>query len=161
MASLFRRCNGIYYHVTYDNWHRIWRSTGKRRRVEAEKYLRSLALQVDEKEEKKSPALTFSEFVTQWRTYAENKFASCTIRLYNESIRNLLRILGDRKLNAYSPLDLETFESQRLKEVSQSKTNIDFRDIKAILNVSVKWNLLDKNPCAGVKLVKIPPQRPA
>jgi integrase len=57
-------------------------------------------------------------------------------------------------------LDIEKFKAQRLAEVSPAKTNIDFTDIKAIMNVAVKWNLLEKNPCAGVKRVKIPPQRP-
>lgn len=56
-------------------------------------------------------------------------------------------------------MDIEKVKAKRLAEVSPTKTNIDFSDIKAIMNVAVKWNLLEKNPCAGVKRVKISPQR--
>ena len=56
---------------------------------------------------------------------------------------------------------MENFKAHRLKEGSPSKTNVDFRNIKAMLNVDVKWGMMEKNPCQGVKLVKVPPQRPA
>jgi integrase len=161
MAILFRRSNGVYYHVTSLKGKRIWRSTGKRSRLDAEKYLRNIALEGQNKAEKESRGITFTEFVARWRTYAETSFASSTIRLYNESIRNLLRIVGDRDLRAYTALDIEKFKAQRLAEVSPAKTNIDFTDIKALFNVATKWDLLEKSACAGVKRVKIPPQRPA
>jgi len=160
MAILFRRSNGVYYHVTCQKGKRIWRSTGKRNRLEAEKFLRNVALEGQNKADKESRGITFSEFVARWRTYAETSFAPSTIRLYNESIRNLVRIVGDRELRSYTALDIEKFKANRLVEVSPTKTNIDFSDIKAMMNVAVKWNMLDKNPCAGVKRVKIPPQRP-
>ena len=86
MAILFRRSNGVYYHVTYLKGKRIWRSTGKRRRLEAEKFLRNVALEGQNKADKESRGITFSEFVARWRTYAETSFAPSTIRLYNESI---------------------------------------------------------------------------
>jgi len=46
-------------------------------------------------------------------------------------------------------------------EVSPVKTSLEFRTIKAYFQVAVKWDLLAKNPCAGVKSIKISPQRPA
>jgi integrase len=167
MAILFRRSNGIYYHVTSINGHRVWRSTGKRRRIDAERYLRELTI-LEEHQETMVPSAqaikavspTFLAFVSQWRTYAETNFAPSTIRLYNEAIRNFTRIIGDKPLAEYRALHMEQFKAQRLKDVSPSKTNIDYRNVKAILNVAVKWEMLSKNPCTGVKLVKIPPERP-
>jgi len=163
MAILFRRSNGIYYLVTSHNGHRVWRSTGARRRIDAEKYLRDFERQGEVSEEPKAQPqqLTFKQFIPEWRTYADTNFARSTIRLYYESIRNLLRVIGDRDLRGYSAKDMEKFKAARLKEVSTSKTNIDFRNVKALFNVAAKWGLLEKNPCSGVKLVKIPPQKPA
>ena len=162
MASLFRRSNGIYYYATYHQGRRIWRSTGKHLRKDAQRFLGGLSGPVREPEEPaREPDLIFSKFILQWRTYAGTSFAPSTVRLYNESIKNLTRILGDRELRRYSPLDMETFKAERLKEVSPSKTNIDFRNVKAMFNVAVKWTMMEKNPCQGVKLVKVPPQRPA
>jgi integrase len=168
MAILFRRANGIYYCITYHNGHRVWRSTGMRRRLDAEMHLQGLTREIDRQKEEKPVtevtepgSLTFREFMSQWRTYAETSFAPSTIRLCNEAIRNFLRIVGDRVLTDYRAIDIEHFKACRIKEVSPSKTNIDFADIKAIFNVAAKWDLLGKNACVGAKLVKIPPQRPA
>jgi len=56
---------------------------------------------------------------------------------------------------------MENLKAHLLEEVSPSKTNIDFRNIKAMLNVAIKWGMMEKNPCQGVKLVNVPHQRPA
>lgn len=161
MAILFRRSNGIYYHVTYLNGRRTWKSTGARRRVDAEKHIRDAFMQEQSPMEQKPSAPRFSEFIVEWHVYADTSFAPSTIRLYHESIRSFLRHIGDLPLNAYSPQHMEKFKGLRLKEVSPAKTNIEFANIKAMLNVAVKWGKIEKNPCTGVKLVKIPPQRPA
>ena len=75
MAILFRRSNGIYYLVTDHNGHRVWRSTGMRRRIDAEKYLRDIERQAQKKVDLQPQAqpkgLTFKQFVPEWRTYAE------------------------------------------------------------------------------------------
>jgi integrase len=182
MASIFRRSNGIYYIVTWEKGRRIWRSTGARTYGDAIESLRTnrpcvistgpQAMQqkpgisegkkgTDASPPGPTQSLTFSQFVTKWRPYAESNLAPSTVRLYLEATRNLLRILGNHELKLYTPLDIETFKSHRMKEVSPSKTNIDFAAIKAILNVATKWGFLEMNPCVGVKLVKVPPQRPA
>ena len=80
MATLFRRSNGIYYLATHHNGHRVSRSTGKRRKIHAEKYLRSLDRQDEQKPRIGLPQLTFQGFVPEWRTYAEANFTRSTIR---------------------------------------------------------------------------------
>jgi integrase len=172
MSLLFRRSNGIYYLVTYHNGHRLWRSTGKRRRAEAEKFVRDSVLRPVSitapkatmpelpPAEVKPSCVSFGEFIPQWRVYANTSFMPNTIRLYDSAFRDFVRLIGDKALNEYRAMDLEHFKAKRLSEVSSTKTNIDFATIKAFFNMAVKWDVLDKNPCSGVKLVKIPPQRP-
>jgi len=41
MATLFKRSNGIYYHVTNHHGRKSWRSTGTRSRSEAKKLIAS------------------------------------------------------------------------------------------------------------------------
>jgi len=172
MSLLFRRSNGIYYLVTYHSGHRLWRSTGKRRRAEAEKFVRDSVLRPvptmaspTSQDEKLAPVLkpscvSFSEFIPQWRVYANTSFMPNTTRLYDSAFRDFVRLIGDKALNEYKAIDLEHSKAKRLSEVSSTKTNIDFATIKAFFNMAVKWGALEKNPCSGVKLVKIPPQRP-
>ncbi|MGB6121467.1 MAG: hypothetical protein WBG80_06145, partial [Bacteroidota bacterium] len=95
MAILFRRANGIYYHVSYHKGRRTWRSTGKRRRVDAEKTVRSWASRpepVEPKKPKRGP--TLSEFTREWQEYAETNLARTTVLLYRGAIKTFLRHLG-------------------------------------------------------------------
>jgi hypothetical protein len=153
MSLLFRRSNGFYYLVTYHNGHRAWRSTGKRRRAEAEKYLRDSLLQAEQTgtpkmvqrdthvEVPKPQCISFSEFIPQWRVYANTSFMINTIRLYDSALKNFIRLVGDKALNEYKAMDLEHYKSMRLKEVSPTKTNIDFASIKAFFNMAVNGPL--------------------
>ncbi len=111
-------------------------------------------------DDRKPQCIFLSEFIPLWRVYANTSFMKNTIRLYDSALKNFIRIVGDKPLNEYRAMGLEHYKSIRLKEVSPTKTNIDFASIKAFFNMAVKWDLLNKTPCSGVKLVKIPPQRP-
>ena len=161
MAILFRRSNGIYYHITSQNGRRVWRSTGKRTRRDAEKYLRNIALAGQPKTRNGSQTPLFSKFLSEWRIYARANLRPTTVKLYEEAFRSFLRHRGDRALGTYDSRDLEGFKAERLREVSAAKCNIDFACLKALFYKAVEWEVIQNNPCKGVKLVTIPPQRPA
>jgi len=142
MSLLFRRSNGFYYLVTFHNGHRVRRSTGKRRRIDAEKYLRDIVFQPDTSpgttvlqngmrlEDHRRQCVSFSEFIPQWRVYANTSFMKNTIRLYDSALKNFIRIVGDKPLNEYRAMDLEHFKSIRLKEVL-----VAFSDGQILLSV--------------------------
>ena len=91
MAILFRRSNGIYYHITSQNGRRVWRSTGKRTRKEAERYLRNVALEGQPRTRNGSQTPLFSEFLSEWRVYACANLRPTTVKLYEEAFRSFLR----------------------------------------------------------------------
>jgi integrase len=156
VATLFKRSNGIYYVVEDRDGRRVWRSTGARTRRDALNATR----RVEPKPVKPPKKPSLSKFSETFFPYAEANLAPTTVALYREGLRTLIRLLGDRELGSYSTLDLEKFKALRLKEVSPSKVNIDFANMKAFFQRAVTWGLLEKNPCKGVKLLKIPPRRP-
>jgi len=110
MAILFRRANGIYYHISHHRGRRVWRSTGARRRSDAEKFLLDLKVQVKPEEERLPARLTFTRYPPQWMSYGETNLAHSTILLYGEATRNFLRMIGDRDLGSYNTLDIERFK---------------------------------------------------
>ena len=123
MSLLFRRSNGYYYLVTFHNGHRVWRSTGKRRRAEAEKCLRDSLLQTEQSvapliapremqmQIQRPQCISFSEFIPQWRVYANTSFMINTIRLYDSALKNFIRLIGDKALNEYRAMDLEHYKA--------------------------------------------------
>jgi integrase len=63
--------------------------------------------------------------------------------------------LYDRKLTSIARADFDDFKAKRLKAGTHPATvNRDLDRLKAALNQAVAWDLLDKNPLAGVKRIK-------
>ncbi len=156
MASLVKTRSGIFYLVLSINGRRIWRSTGARTREEAEAVVRE---QYPEHLHTRSPG-KLSDFLPQYLEYAEVNLAPSTVLLYRDSVRSFLRILGDKKLERYTAHDIERFKIVRAREVRPVRVNLEMRHLKSFYQTAVRWGMLAQNPFAGVKFVKIPPQRP-
>lgn len=78
-----------------------------------------------------------------------------TFRSYISSYNSLIRLIGDKNINMISKLDLEEYKLKRSKEVNPVSTNIDIRNIKAIFNKMVEYELIEYSKLSGVKQIKI------
>jgi integrase len=155
MKTLYKRPNGIYYHVVVKHGRRIYQSTGAKTKSEAEKFLSKNSNPIES-----ISYLTLSKYAPQFFAYANTNLAPGTVLLYEQVIRVFIRIIGDFKLTKYTIRDVELFKTSRLKEVSPVKVNIDFRTLKALFQTALRWKLITENPFHGVKQIKIPPRRP-
>lgn len=81
-----------------------------------------------------------------------------TIRSYRLAVRNYLRLIGDIGINETTPREADAFKSKRAGEVSAYSTNVDLRALKSIFNRLHRWQYIDVNPFASLKLVRIPHQ---
>ena len=78
-----------------------------------------------------------------------------TYRSVKGSIDNLIRIIGNKPVSDINKAYIEDFKHCRSKEVSLISTNIDIRNIKAIFNKLVEFELLEFSRIAKVKQFKI------
>ena len=88
--------------------------------------------------------------------YAKNNMANSTYQLYKKAINNLIKFLGNKRLDSISFLELERFKNHRAETVSKTSANMEIRTIKAILNFAVKSGLTSKNPSINIKQYKLP-----
>jgi integrase len=135
---------------------RVWRSTGVKTRRKAEEVARTLFPELLEPPRRWS-LTRFSEI---YLPYAEANLAPSTVLMYKGTLNDFRRLIGDRSLKSYTVQDIEQYKVRRLAEVSATKVNMDFRFLKAFFQNAVKWGYIERNPCAGVKALKIPPRRP-
>ena len=56
---------------------------------------------------------------------------------------------------------MDSYKIDRSKKVSPSSVNIELRAIKAFFNCLKRWEIISKNPCEGIKPVRLPQQLPA
>jgi len=87
--------------------------------------------------------------------YYKSNIAPNTFRSYISSFNNFIRLIGDKNINMIGKLDLEEYKIKRSKEVNPVSTNIDIRNIKAIFNKMVEYELIEHSKISGVKQIKI------
>ncbi|NTV28734.1 MAG: site-specific integrase [Candidatus Omnitrophica bacterium] len=76
------------------------------------------------------------------------------------NLDRLARFFGDRRLQDITPMMVEQFKAERLKEVAPATVNKALACLKAMFNKASDWGLLDgKNPVSKVKLLKVDNKR--
>jgi integrase/recombinase XerC len=155
MATLYLRSNGYYYLLSVVNGRRIWKSTGCKRKSEAIQYVSE-----SRQKQREKPPIDLSQFTTQLLTYLESNLAASTVKLYKGAFKKFISLMGNLNVGEITPQHVEEYKLLRAKEVSPVKVNIDFRNLRAALNVAINWKVIEENPFKKCKQLRIPPQKP-
>ena len=154
MASLYKRAS-IYYVAYLQDGKRVYKSTGKKTKPEALRFLVE-----HEKSLSGRKFGTISTFLQDFLTFSKNNHAPRTHPLYVRCTKLFVSFIGDKYIHLVKPLDVERYKNHRLESVKPTTVNIELRTIKAMFGYAVKWGLLEKSPCRNVQQVRIPEQTP-
>lgn len=88
-------------------------------------------------------------------TYSSVNKAAKTVINDRAALKKLEEIIGDVFMNEITSRNLETFKSERLKNVKPVTVNIELRHIKAAFNKAIEWEYQPENPMKTVKQLKI------
>ena len=77
-----------------------------------------------------------------------------TFRSYLASFNNFISLIRDKDINSINRSDLEDFKIKRSNEVSQVSVNIDIRNLQAIFNKMVEYEIIENSKFKGVKQFK-------
>jgi integrase/recombinase XerD len=151
MACLFKRENGFYYIVSLRGRRRKWESLRTRSEEQARKVF-------DERmeEEEARRVMRFSFFSKEFLERGQMQYKGNTLVIYRAAFRNFERLVGDKALRRIGPMDVERFKAARLKEVSASSVNVEFRSLRAAFGDARRLKLIDENPFGFVKSVAEP-----
>lgn len=156
---LTKRSNGFYYVGYFDDGRLRWKSTRATIKPDA---LRALT-NFEQMFREKTKAVSFSVFKRDILQYVETNYAKRTYIIYEQALTHLTPIAGDGSLTSLTAQHLEKYKSSRLtgeKPVQPATVNIEIRAIKAAFNTAVRWQLLERNPFAGVKCLHVPERIP-
>ena len=103
----------------------------------------------------KTSNFKLSEVKDQLMNHYKINCTKNTFRSYESSFTNLIRLIGDKEINSINRADLEDFKIKRSSEVSQVSVNIDIRNLKAIFNKMVEYELIEFSKFSCVKQFKI------
>jgi len=154
---LYKRSNGFYYIGYFDNGRLRWKSTNRRLKSEALKVLSGFRELFMSKPE----PMTLSKFSDDYLRYASASYAKSTVHIASAALKRLKSVAGDCALTSITPQHLDRYKAKRLVEVSPVSVNVELRALRAIMNVALRWKLLQSNPFAGMQLVRTPERTPS
>jgi site-specific recombinase XerD len=102
----------------------------------------------------KSP-LRLSDIKDRILSHYKMNNAFQTYRSIKSTFENLIRLIGDKNISIIGKSDIEDFKNKRSKEVNLISTNIEIRNIKAMFNKLIEFELLDYSKISSVKQFKI------
>ncbi len=111
---------------------------------------------IDPRKKKNTPVNKLCSFI-------ENDYAPWVMANRKDGARTLARIrrcfyklLGDKSLNEITPILIEQWRIQRIKDGKKPDTvNRDIATFKAALSKAVMWGIIEKNPIGNLPLLKV------
>ncbi len=111
------------------------------------KYEVSQGIQKPSPEEEDNSDPVFSEFIPQYMEWAKDYKKPLTIERNYQFLKHLDPYVSDKRLSKITLVVAEEYKNGRKKQGASNATiNRERSFLKAVLNKSVKWGLLEKNP---------------
>lgn len=160
MPSLIRTKSGIFYIVSTVNGKRIWRTTRTRKRTVA--YQAFLLASTPTPVERQNPTeKSLRTAVEDFLSSVRVNLAPKTSEVYKHSLARLRAFVGDdRPVGSITTWDIDQYKIHRASLVRPTTVNIELRSVKSFFNALRRWEMVPKNPCDGVALVRIPEAPP-
>ncbi len=157
----YRLCGRWAIELFDDN--RKWQSLvfkDVRNRADAEK---RLALLITDRERgllnlpSKKKAITLQEYCDQYLESIKDNSTRNTYMARRRAFKALCYYLGKHELDKISPFMVEKYRIDRMKtdNLKPMSINLDIAALSLILNRAVKEGFLSKNPCKGLKPLKV------
>lgn len=159
MRNMFisKRPSG-FYHLFYRD-----ERTGKRKSVSTETKLKSEANKFlmnfvhREKlriQNKNYPVINIEILRDEFLKYAATNYKHSTTSIYLRVFKNLLLKFGNISVNLITNKEIEEYKAFRLDTVTKTTVNIEINTLKAMFNFAKRLNLINNNPCTGIKKLR-------
>ena len=166
MATLIKHKSGIYHIVYYNCGKRIWRTLGTRDRTLAySKFIEYEKSGIPQKqtftsEPKNQPNCNkphLQRTIDEFLSFVRANYTPNTYRDYRSVMHLISDYFGNNKpIAEITSRDIELYKIEKSdKMISAYTINHDIRCIKAFFNRLVLCEIVDKNPCKGIKMLRI------
>jgi len=103
---------------------------------------------------------SLAEFEKEFFTYAEMNYAIRSRYIFRVVLNNLRTIVSEVPLTNLNMRVIDKYKTKRLAEVTGVTVNVELHSLRTMMNIAVRWGMLEKNPFSGLKLVSIAEKAP-
>ncbi len=155
---LFKRSRENVWYIEYLT------DEGKRKQVSTRCTVKSDALvhlsNFKEMMIERQKGIHLSEFENKFLEFAKNNFAHYTRNIYKLVVREMIRIVGDLRINKYSMRHIDHYKSVRQETLLPRSVNRELQALRSLMYLAVRWEYLKQNPFCNVKMCRVPESKP-
>lgn len=154
-----------FYQLHFQDESGKWRkvSTGHYKKKEANKFKEEFKLKQFQETQKQSnlnllqlnTPLVFSKLAQKVLENNQTNLSKSTHNIYTRSIREFMRITGDKKVSELKLGHFEQFKEQRRTEIEDCTLNIEIRTLKRIFNLAIMYEIIDRSPAKFLKQIPV------
>ena len=161
-----------YYYVWYRDEigkrHKV--STRTKYKVEATKFFQAFKREEHERM-KRTQNVRLSTFFNDYLQYVRANLARRTQIIHTNALNRFLAMFGDMPLTYVTARHYDLYKSHRLSTIKNPEAehpqkirpvtvNIDLRTLQTCFNTALRWELIPKNPFAGLRQAIVTQQSP-
>jgi integrase len=110
-------------------------------------------------EEYEKKQIYLSDFIKEYFKFAQTYKSSSTTDLEKNVFTTFSKFPNDINLRSIDGQVLDTWKSERLRNLSPATFNLELRTLKAIFNVAKRWGYLEVNPFNQISKLKVEERR--
>jgi len=154
--------NGYYYIYYKDpvTQKRLSKSTGQKLKKDALSYLSEFSNQISQKSLIQSQ-VCIKDAMFEHLKWTEITHTRNTTLTYKTTFNAVLKYFGNINISSIDKNLLEEFFMKRIIQVSVYQARRDYIHLHCLFNRYVEKNLLNENPCAKIKRMKLPEKQPS
>jgi len=152
-VSIYRRKSGIFYGVVEAEGRKKYHSLRTKSKEEALKKLPTIVHPPD------SPPVsspTLQDILSKISTICSDIQNTTLTNLYIPSLKNLISLIGNKRLRDVSVSDVETYKNLRARQCSLVTCSISYKTLRALFNRLLRSGYIAVNPFAQVKNFRCP-----
>ncbi|MFA6469255.1 MAG: site-specific integrase [Bacteroidota bacterium] len=155
---LFKRSRENVWYIEYET------DEGKRKQISTKCTLKADAIvklsDFKEMLVERKKGIYLSEFENKFLEFAKNNFAHYTRNIYKLVVREMIRIVGDLRINKYTMRHIDQYKSSRQETLLPRSVNRELQALRSLMYLAVRWEFLKHNPFANVKMLRVPESKP-
>lgn len=156
---LYKRSNGFYY-LKFKSQTGDWKNISTKTKVKKEALQFLLNFKNEITDTSKIGNISFQKFIDRYQEYSKVNHSPTNTKRIEYVLEHFKMHIKSAQLDEIDTQTIEEYKSKRLKSCKPCTVNIELRSLKSMFNTAMKWDLIQKNPFVGVKLVRVPKTYP-
>ena len=109
----------------------------------------------DQTDMSRASSMTLSQFGIEFESRQRGNLAPNTMRTYLEAVKDVIRAIGDVKMESLDAMAIEGYLSNKALQTTDLTARKHYASLRSMFETAFRWNLIRNNPFRSVKRPRV------